>query len=48
MLGAIGVGILIFDDWPDQLTLVGTVTIVITGVYSFYREQAHSKKQQDR
>ena len=44
MLAAIGVGILIFNDWPDQMTLVGTVIIIITGVYSFYREQTHSKK----
>jgi drug/metabolite transporter (DMT)-like permease len=44
MLGAIAVGILIFDDWPDQLTLIGTIIIVITGVYSFYREQTHSRK----
>jgi len=44
MLVAIGVGILIFDDWPDQLTLVGTVTIVATGVYSFYRERGLNRK----
>ena len=44
MIGAIGVGILIFDDWPDQLTLVGTVIIVITGVYTFYREQTRNRK----
>ena len=44
MLVAIGVGILIFDDWPDQLTLVGTVTIVVTGVYSFYRERGLNRK----
>lgn len=43
MLGAIGVGILIFDDWPDQLTLVGTFIIVLTGIYSFHREQTLGK-----
>ena len=43
MLGAIGVGILIFDDWPDQLTLVGTLIIVLTGIYSFHREQTLGK-----
>ena len=43
MLGAIGVGILIFDDWPDQLTLVGTLVIVLTGIYSFHREQTLGK-----
>ena len=43
MLGAIGAGILIFDDWPDQLTLVGTLIIVLTGIYSFHREQTLGK-----
>ena len=43
MLGAIGVGILIFEDWPDQLTLVGTLIIVLTGIYSFHREQTLGK-----
>ncbi|MDG2406223.1 MAG: DMT family transporter [Paracoccaceae bacterium] len=44
MLGAIGLGILIFGDWPDQLTLVGTFIIVITGMYSFHREKTLSRK----
>ena len=44
MLGAIGLGILMFGDWPDQLTLVGTFIIVITGMYSFHRERKLSKK----
>ena len=44
MLVAIGIGILIFDDWPDQLTLIGTVIIVATGVYSFYRERGLNRK----
>jgi drug/metabolite transporter (DMT)-like permease len=44
MLGAIGLGILMFGDWPDQLTLVGTLIIVITGIYSFHREQMLSRE----
>ena len=44
MLGAIGLGILIFGDWPDQPTLVGTVIIVSTGIYTFHREQKVSRK----
>ena len=43
MLGAIGVGILIFEDWPDQLTLVGRLIIVLTGIYFFHREQTLGK-----
>ena len=44
MIGAIGLGILMFGDWPDQPTLVGTVIIVSTGIYTFHREQKVSRK----
>ena len=44
MLGAIGLGILMFGDWPDQPTLVGTLIIVSAGIYTFHREQRISRK----
>ena len=44
MVGAIGLGILMFGDWPDQPTLVGTVIIVSTGIYTFHREQKVGRK----
>ena len=43
MLGAIGLGILMFGQWPDQSTLAGTLIIVITGIYTFHREQKVSR-----
>ena len=43
MLGAIGLGILMFGEWPDQPTLAGTLIIVITGIYTFHREQKISR-----
>jgi drug/metabolite transporter (DMT)-like permease len=43
MLGAIGLGILMFGDWPDQPTLAGTLIIVIMGIYTFHREQTISR-----
>ena len=43
MLGAIGLGILIFGEWPDQPTLAETLIIVITDIYTFHREQKVSK-----
>ena len=43
MLGAIGLGILMFDEWPDQPILAGTLIIVITGIYTFHREQKISR-----
>ena len=39
MVWAIGLGIMMFCDWPDQLTLIGTSIIIGTGIYSFQREQ---------
>ena len=39
MLWAIIIGVLLFNDWPDQLTLLGTTIIVATGIYSFHRER---------
>ena len=44
MLGAIGLGILMFGDWPDQPTLVGTLIIVSTGIYTFHREKTIGRK----
>ena len=44
MLGAIGLGILLFGDWPDQPTLVGTLIIVSTGIYTFHREKTIGRK----
>ena len=39
LIGAIGLGILLFGDWPDGTTLLGAVIIAFAGIYSLYREQ---------
>ena len=39
LIGAIGLGILLFGEWPDGMTLLGAVIIAFAGVYSLYREQ---------
>ena len=44
MLGAIGMGILMFGEWPDGPTLIGTIIIIGTGIYTFQREQLLSRK----
>ena len=33
------IGLIVFSEWPDQLTLTGAAIVVVTGVYTFYREQ---------
>ena len=43
LIGAIGLGILLFGEWPDGLTLLGAVIIAFAGIYSLYREQLFNK-----
>ena len=43
LIGAIGLGILLFGEWPDGTTLLGAVIIAFAGVYSLYREQIFNK-----
>ncbi len=39
MIWAILLGILVFGDYPDGWTLVGSAVVVLTGIYSFHRER---------
>lgn len=39
LIWAIVIGIFVFGDIPDVVTLLGCVIVVIAGVYSFYRER---------
>ena len=48
MLGAIGLGVIMFGDWPDSPTLIGTIIIICTGIYTFRREQLVGKKAQGK
>ena len=43
LIGAIGLGILLFGDWPDGITLLGAAIIAVAGIYSLYREQIFNK-----
>lgn len=43
LIGAIGLGILLFGDWPDGITLLGAAIIAFAGIYSLYREQILNK-----
>ena len=46
MVWAIGLGIILFNDWPDNLTLLGTTIVIATGIYSFHREKLRQGKDQ--
>lgn len=39
IISATALGYLIFDDFPDALTWLGTTIILASGLYVFYREQ---------
>jgi len=38
LIGALGLGVLFFGEWPDGVTLVGAFIIVFSGFYSLHRE----------
>lgn len=44
ILWALALGYLTWGDIPDMLTGVGTVIIVATGIYTFFREQRLAKR----
>ena len=43
MVWAILMGVLVFGDWPDVTTLIGTGIVVATGMYSFHRENLRTR-----
>lgn len=44
LLWAIILGIVVFGDFPDQWTIFGSLTIVGSGVYTFYRERIMGRR----
>ena len=45
ILFAVALGYLVWGDVPDALTLVGTLIVVATGVYTFKREMRLAQQQ---
>lgn len=45
LLWAILLSILIFGEWPDWMTIVGSVIVVSSGVFMVYRENALNKRR---
>ncbi len=44
LIWAILLGIVVFGDIPDLLTIIGSAIVVMTGLYTFYRERALAAK----
>ena len=38
LLVALVLGVVIFDEWPNALALTGAVVVVVTGLFTLYRE----------
>jgi drug/metabolite transporter (DMT)-like permease len=45
LLWAILLGIVVFNEYPDKYTILGSCIIVIMGIYSFYREREIARNQ---
>jgi drug/metabolite transporter (DMT)-like permease len=39
LLCALILGLFVFGEWPDQLTLIGSTIVVATGAFTLYRER---------
>lgn len=39
MLWAIGLGIVVFQNWPEPTILIGMAIVVLSGLYTFHRER---------
>jgi S-adenosylmethionine uptake transporter len=39
LLWALVLGLVVFAEWPDAITLIGAAIVVATGVYTFNRER---------
>ncbi len=43
LIVALVLGLLVFGEWPDELTLLGAAIVVATGLFSLWRERATSR-----
>lgn len=43
LVAAIFLGWLVFDHFPDRLTMAGSAIVVLTGIYTLYRERARAR-----
>ncbi|MXU66374.1 DMT family transporter [Oceanomicrobium pacificus] len=44
LVWAIGLGLLLFNEWPDAWTWAGSAIVVATGIFTFYREQSAARR----
>lgn len=44
LIVALLLGLFVFGDWPDHLTLLGSIIVVATGLFTLYRERVTAKR----
>lgn len=44
LIAALLIGLVVFGDWPDALTLLGAAIVVATGLFTLYRESVARNK----
>jgi S-adenosylmethionine uptake transporter len=44
LLWALLLGLVLFGDWPDPLTLLGAAVVVASGVFTLYRERQVARR----
>lgn len=44
LVWALMLGLAVFGDWPDALTMTGAAIVVATGLYAFHRERARARR----
>jgi len=48
LIWALLMGFIVFGDWPDNITLLGSAIVVATGIFTFYRERVAQRAYQSR
>lgn len=44
LLVSLLIGLFVFHEWPDRLTLIGAAIVVATGLFTLYRERVGARK----
>ena len=44
LLVALVIGLVVFNEWPDSLTLIGAAIVVGTGLFTLWRERTHQSE----
>lgn len=45
LIVALLLGLFVFGDWPDEVTLLGSAIVVATGLFTLYRERVAAKRR---